>query len=135
MQKEDTLPPKPVETPKNAEVRKEDAPPAKPAENPKDSEVQKQDDLSFQPAEAPKDEVDLSKAPADPGAMVQVIPENEIPPDAPDGGQGDTVVTVNGTPGEAFLRKLREGFGLPEDAPVLFGDHDQIGRASCRERV
>lgn len=92
----------------------------------KDSEVQKQDDLSFQPAEAPKDEVDLSKAPADPGAMVQVIPENEIPPDAPDGGQGDTVVTVNGTPGEAFLRKLREGFGLPEDAPVLFGDHDLI---------
>lgn len=126
VQKEDTLPPKPVETPKNAEVRKEDAPPAKPAENPKDSEVQKEDDLSFQPAEAPKDEVDLSKAPADPGAMVQVIPENEIPPDAPDGGQGDTVVTVNGTPGEAFLRKLREGFGLPEDAPVLFGDHDLI---------
>lgn len=92
----------------------------------KDSEVQKEDDLSANPAEAPKDEVDLSKAPADPGAMVRVIPENEIPPDAPDGGQGDTVVTVNGTPGEAFLRELREGFGLPEDAPVLFGDHELI---------
>lgn len=38
-------------------------------------------------------------------------------------------VTTNGTPGEAFLKELREYFadcGATEDTPVLFGDHELI---------
>ena len=111
---EDILPANPAENPEGEAV-----PPANPAEDPDGRDI-----LFSKPAEAPKGEVDLSKAPADPGAMVGLL---ENPSDVPPGQDGgEDAVTVNGTPSEAFLRELREDFGLPQDAPVLFGNHDLI---------
>lgn len=111
---EDILPINPAEDPEG-----EDILPTNPAEAPESGDI-----LLSKPAEAPKGEVDLSKAPADPGAMVGLL---ENPSDVPAGQDGgEAAVTVNGTPSEAFLRELREDFGLPQDAPVLFGNHDLI---------
>ena len=52
-----------------------------------------------------------------------------VPAESEAAGDGEAAgkpVTTNGTPSEAFLKELREHFGVPADTPVLFGDHALI---------